>query len=363
MIRIAWRFAVLAAMLLGLPLLGVAVAGFPWREFLHFPPHAGLVRHAPFAWVAFAAFAAIALAMTLPLLWRVLSSSRDPKRLPAAERRPFPWWGWVGVAGGGLAWLLAWTRFPWFSSLQIHTFTPLWISYILVINALTYRRRGGCMLKDRPVYFLSLFPASAVFWWFFEYLNRFVQNWYYVGVTFDAWQYFCYGTLSFSTVLPAVLGTRDWLAGVESLNRGFRQWKALPVARPKRLGWLVLAAAAAGLASIGVLPDLLFPLLWVSPLLILLSLEAVRGRFHLLSPLAHGDWRPVVLAALAALVCGWFWEMWNYFSLVKWQYSVPYVHRFQVFEMPVLGYAGYLPFGLECAVIGELLERKNRHPA
>jgi hypothetical protein len=25
--------------------------------------------------------------------------------------------------------------------------------------------------------------------------------------------------------------------------------------------------------------------------------------------------------------------------------------------MPILGYAGYLPFGLECAVIEELVER------
>jgi hypothetical protein len=31
------------------------------------------------------------------------------------------------------------------------------------------------------------------------------------------------------------------------------------------------------------------------------------------------------------------------------------VHRFEIFEMPVLGYAGYLPFGLECAVVADLL--------
>ena len=55
-------------------------------------------------------------------------------------------------------------------------------------------------------------------------------------------------------------------------------------------------------------------------------------------------------------MCGWFWELWNYRSLAKWEYSVPFVHRFQIFEMPVLGYAGYLPFGLECLVILEILE-------
>jgi hypothetical protein len=79
------------------------------------------------------------------------------------------------------------------------------------------------------------------------------------------------------------------------------------------------------------------------------------GEHHALSGLARGDWRLVVSSALAALICGWFWEMWNYYSLAKWEYVIPFVHRFQVFEMPILGYAGYLPFGLECAVIAHLL--------
>jgi hypothetical protein len=48
--------------------------------------------------------------------------------------------------------------------------------------------------------------------------------------------------------------------------------------------------------------------------------------------------------------------MWNFYSLAKWKYSIPLVHRFAIFEMPVLGYAGYLPFGLECAVVAALME-------
>jgi hypothetical protein len=57
----------------------------------------------------------------------------------------------------------------------------------------------------------------------------------------------------------------------------------------------------------------------------------------------------------AALVCGFFWEMWNYGSLARWEYSIPYVDRFRLFEMPALGYAGYLPFGIECAAIAALV--------
>jgi hypothetical protein len=30
---------------------------------------------------------------------------------------------------------------------------------------------------------------------------------------------------------------------------------------------------------------------------------------------------------------------------------VPFVQRWPVFEMPLLGYTGYLPFGLECGLV------------
>ena len=42
--------------------------------------------------------------------------------------------------------------------------------------------------------------------------------------------------------------------------------------------------------------------------------------------------------------------------MAKWEYAVPFVNRYRLFEMPALGYAGYLPFGLEVSVIGGLLE-------
>ena len=268
----------------------------------------------------------------------------------------FPWWGWVGLGITSLAWLLAWNRFPWLGDLQSHTFTPLWIGYILVINALAFKRTGHCMMLDRPPHFLSLFLLSAAFWWFFEYLNRFVQNWYYVGASeFTATEYFWYATLPFSTVLPAVLSTSDWLATYHRLSAGLDQWWPMQVRQPTIVGWVVLVLAMVGLMGIGVWPDYLFPLLWVSPLLIITSLQAVSGEETIFSCVVRGDWRPIWLPALAALICGFFWELWNYRSLAHWEYAVPFVHRFQIFEMPLLGYAGYLPFGLECVVIAGLL--------
>jgi hypothetical protein len=118
--------------------------------------------------------------------------------------------------------------------------------------------------------------------------------------------------------------------------------------------------AAVGLAGIGVWPNYLFPLLWVSPLLIIVSLQILMQERSVIDRMSTGDWSVTVASVSAALFCGFFWEMWNYPSLAKWEYSIPFVHRFLVFEMPILGYAGYLPFGLECTVVGGLLDQLIR---
>jgi hypothetical protein len=91
--------------------------------------------------------------------------------------------------------------------------------------------------------------------------------------------------------------------------------------------------------------------------LIITGVQAVCKEKTLFHALHAGDWRLVWLPALAALICGFFWEMWNFNSLAHWEYSVPLVQRFHLFEMPLPGYAGYLPFGLECMAAGLMLDR------
>jgi hypothetical protein len=116
-----------------------------------------------------------------------------------------------------------------------------------------------------------------------------------------------------------------------------------------------LATSAAGLVLLGVWPDLFFGLVWVAPLLIVVCLQTLTGRRTIMHALKAGDWRPVIASAAAALICGFFWEMWNIGSLARWEYAIPYVQRFHLFAMPILGYAGYLPFGLECLAIADLV--------
>ena len=350
------KFAILALMLVGLPLVGVALRGTDVRQYLEFPPLTRYVKHAEFSWPAFVLVLLAALAFFLPLAWAILYGRRRSAGAPATSSARFPWWGWLGLLLGAVSWGFAWTRFGWFATLQRHTFTPLWISYILVVNALCYRRSSRCPLTHWPGRYLLLFPCSAVFWWFFEYLNRFVQNWYYLGVAeFSAAEYIVLASISFSTVLPAVIGTCELLKTFPALNEGLADGRSLNIRVPKLTAALTLVVAGLGLALIGVLPGILFPLLWISPLLIVTALQTLAGKPNIFTPVRQGDWRNLVVPALAALICGWFWEMWNFLSLAKWEYTIPFVDRFDVFEMPALGYTGYLPFGLECVVISELI--------
>ena len=84
-------------------------------------------------------------------------------------------------------------------------------SSIRDVIAFPKTQKAACLLTNARGRFVALAAGSAVFWWFFEYLNRFVQNWYYTGSHYPPLTYFLLATLSFSTVLPAVLGMRDLL--------------------------------------------------------------------------------------------------------------------------------------------------------
>ena len=344
---------ILLLLLLCLPPLGLALSGRalpPRLTFLPIPIEPG---EASRSWTLVGLLAMLISGTLAPFVWRFWKfRCRSTPRL--SPRMPFPWWGWLAVGWTTFAWLLAWTRFSWFQAWQSHTFPLLWFGYIVVINALTFSRTGRCMLVNRPKFSLKLFVLSAGFWWIFEYLNQFVYNWHYVGMI-DSHRglTIMWMTLAFSTVLPAVLGTYEYLASFTQLKKPFENWHALPMVDSPRTGWLMLSLGSLGLLMIGRWPAVLFPFLWIGPLLLMLGILILRRELTVLMPLAKGNWSSVVLSSLAALICGGFWEMWNAYSLVHWEYSIPYVHTFKIGEMPILGYAGYLPFGLECLAVAD----------
>ena len=362
-IRGSWTLLVILVplLLLGLPLLGAWIDGQALGPYLQFPPIPRPVQQPPFNAPLFTLMAAAILLAVVPFMRRALAGCCH--RSGAASRIPLPWWGWAGLSLGCLSWILAWNRFAWFAPLQPHTFAPLWLAYILVMNALTFRRRGECLMTRRPGYFVLLFPVSAAFWWIFEYLNRFVANWHYQGVEgLSPLEYAVRATIPFATVLPAVLSTYEWLRSCGNPVPKLADYRPLQFQHPRCAAFAILGLAACGLAATSVYPTVLYPLLWLAPVAVMSALRALLGFPTIFAPLRRGDWRRLFLLAMAALICGGFWEMWNMFSLARWEYTVPFVQRWHLFEMPVIGYTGYLTFGWECGIVANMVGEFMRVP-
>ena len=209
----------------------------------------------------------------------------------------------------------------------------------------------------------STFPASSLFWWFFEYLNRYVWNWYYLGVSdLGAVEYIVYASVCFASVLPGVCAVAAWLHTFPIFDD--RVYSGMARVNLRKPGWCVFLAvlAATGLVGIVLAPEFAFPLLWMSPVAVFLLVQFLMREPCVLDSVVDGNWSVFIRFSLAALVCGLCWETCNYYALAKWVYSVPWVHGFQIWEMPVIGFAGYLPFGVECAavtawILPSLLER------
>lgn len=262
----------------------------------------------------------------------------------------------LGVAINVVAWISAWARV---GPLAYYSFFPLWLGFILIVDGVTEARSGTSLWRRGWVQFVALFAISAPFWWYFERLNARVGNWHYrMERPYETGEYIFWASLAFSTVVPAVLAVAELLRtfgrGAREQGRGSSESPSArgtqPAALPRLSGRAAAGIVAAGFMSLALsllLPRFFFPFLWLSLFIILDPINSAAGEDSIIGRLRAGRWRGVVRLMLAGLVCGFFWEMWNYRSLPQWYYTVPYVGFGKVFAMPILGYGGYLPFALE----------------
>lgn len=292
--------------------------------------------------------------------------------------RPFllriPRYGWVGAALTGVAWVMSWARIGEWNGLTLngqtyldahihlwaYTFFPIWLGFILVLDGVNVARSGSSPLTRSWRGFVLLFLLSIPFWWVFEVLNIPVQNWRYffdhpinTGALGGWFEYHLISSLCFSTVLPAVMEIAEILASYSWLRPRLAPNDPGPRIKPPTT-IILLVIGIAGLILPFVAPYYAFGLLWVG---VTFLLDPINNRARVNSALGHlraGDWRFFVLMPLAALCCGFFWEMWNSLALPKWIYTIPLVESWHIphlFEMPLIGYTGYLPFGVELFVM------------
>jgi hypothetical protein len=264
----------------------------------------------------------------------------------SASARRLPPRGWLGLALAALAWPANWLL----PGLRTHVFFfPLWFGAVLALDGWIERRDGTSPGRRAPRAALAGFALSVPLWWAFEAANARLGNWEYLGrERFGDLEFALLASLSFSTVVPAVLVAAEWARGLGWLAR-LGSGPRLALRGPWRLGALGLGAAL--LAAALRWPRTCYPLLWPSGLFLLEPLLLARGRRGLTIDLARGDWRPFLALWIGGSACGFFWELWNEHSFPKWIYHippspVPLVNHPKLFEMPLAGYLGYGPFAL-----------------
>jgi hypothetical protein len=268
-----------------------------------------------------------------------------------AERN-FPLWGWVGLAFVAVFWPLNWlldgVRTIW-------AFFPLWTGFALAVDGLVFLRTGTSQIHRSKPGFVSQFFISAPCWWIYEYLNQRVQNWHYIGVDgLSNLEFMLLSTLNFSIVIPAVFGMTEL---VSSFRWAKNMRVNIRIPDSNRAAAIVFTIGLGMAAALFLWPIYFFPFLWLSIYFILEPINLWMGNPGLFIFTDQKEWRPVLFFFIGALITGFFWEFWNYYSYPKWIYTVPFVGVAKIFEMPALGYFGYLPFSLELCAIVQFVNR------
>ena len=213
-----------------------------------------------------------------------------------------------------------------------------WWSYIALADAALALKSRRFLVFNRNLPYLII--LSAAFWCAFELINLRIQNWYYINIP-SSWPIRLIGYLvAYGTVIPGIYVTKEVFSRllgsirVHPLSIRFRTAHCLA------LGTLLLALTM-------LFPSQFFFLAWVFLIPIIEGYNYANGHWCFTRDLEQGEAGNLVAAALSGLACGLFWEAWNYWAISKWVYSVPFFERFKIFEMPLLGYFGFIFFSLE----------------
>lgn len=363
------KLGVLAAFLgvTYLPAIGSFAATGTWPPGYGAFPARFVAQPPGFNLIYFCGFAAFALFVLLFLVVPRWFGFKKSQPQPPSAKGPWPWWFWLGVPVTVVSWALMWSRLHVSVSFEHYAFVPLAWGMIAVLDGWVYRRTGGkSLMATRPGTFKIMILVSCLSWFLFEYINFFVhENWYYPNATiFSDFGIICWFFLGYTTVLTGIF---QWYSLLRTFPRFSVRYSRGPRLRFGRwFGWLVIVLGLGLAFGMGFFPYPLFWGIWVSLVPVIGGALILAGKRTLLNDIGDkGDWTKVNLIAIATLLNGIFWELWNFgsdwfhpsFPTTPgfWRYSVPYVDVVHVFsEMPLLGYWGYLFFGVNCWILWNL---------
>lgn len=262
----------------------------------------------------------------------------------------FSWLGYVGIFLIVVFWYVNWFT----EGLRTHwAFFPLWLGYLFLMDAIAVYRGQRSLILGNWRRFALLFLISIPIWWLFEWLNKRAGYWVYLPEhTFTPLAHTVWSTICFSTVVPAIFITAQVFLTFPWFQKHHLRWRT---GHTRTGRWIYLITGILLLIALLIWPQYGMAFMWVSLFFIVSPINYMTGRASLLKFTADRDWRMVLVLFAATLCCGFVWEMWNMYSWPKWIYTFPFLNQFKIFEMPVAGYLGYLPFGLEVWALTALL--------
>jgi hypothetical protein len=312
------------------------------------------------------------LGITFFLLY-VFPSLFGFKPAPPTERTPktkipLPKWFWIGFVlwfCPFLAYITIASQPKWLVNWAV---LPLLWGLALLLDGIVYvRNEGKSILSQYPQQFIGIGASSISGWMIFEFINFFVDdNWIYpFGNLIPSNEFLLYALLGSSGLMPVLFEVNDLLHSI----RGFaeRYQNGVAVSCPNWLKWIVLIFCYIGMFLCSYYPNLSFFTVWSAPLFILAITLSFLDIWTPFTPIKQGNWSPALLIGLSFLIEGFCMEGMNYLSAMHqnghivichnpdyWQYSIPYVNVLHIFEMPLLGYMGYLSLGLYCMIWWQL---------
>jgi len=218
-----------------------------------------------------------------------------------------------------------------------------WYGYIFIADSIVYLLKGKSYIINRPKKFIVLVILSVIFWLVFEFYNIYIAGWEYsrqIGVA---------GIIAFSTILPAILETTEL---VKSLHL-FDKVRGPDIKALINKNFLRLFIIVGGLFLI--LPFFfldywwVWAMIWTGFFFFFDPINYLNGRPSVFGDIKNRKWMIPLSLMTAGLICGFLWEFWNWWAVSRWEYSLPGMplENIKIFEMPILGYLGYLPFVLE----------------
>ena len=221
--------------------------------------------------------------------------------------------------------------------IAVFAYPIVWWGLLVAMDAAHALRWGTSPMRRDARHFAGVtIPASVLLWLMYEYLNVAFPQWRYRGYLEGRLVQSAFGFVSFATVIPIMVEFYWLFTGPDPAMRG--PWQRHRAA-------LVTVGTLALLAPVATDWFWVNQAAWLGPALLLAPFVGAAG----------------LAAAPAALLGGFVWELANYWSWTKWEYTI-HPDWPRLFEMPLLGYLGFIPFTFSALAVHAVLLRVKPAP-